>query len=841
MEMIKKVNEWEVLGLYIGIREPKHKFDKIKQQHKDTEAQKEAMIQLWYDTHPLASWGLLHQALSMMGETKAAQEIQEEFLQGMILLICVCMQYNSHLYAPKILHKVFIMGALSIISSLYTNTGPEREAEMNVMQCVFTGPPRVGKSSFWKRMIGKMPDKLMLSTGITDGSVRLDIRGSCGFSVHVSKQGWRELQVEEEVEGFVALVSQQGYMLSQELLNIPGSFQEASTATNEGQPLDTNSVPVEMAENKNSVSVEMVENKDSISVKPVENEDRRGNVPENIDVQEHDHTHDSSYPKNISDKGEKLPVKNLPLHGSFNEAKEITLESSDIQKVSVILEKALINMKQAELVSKIDSASYVYFTDTGGQPEFQELLSLVMAGCNTVLIVFNLQHDLDSSPILQCQLHVDKPPIRYDSPYAVGEMLCQSLMSVPIMEHSNEGEVNAEEPQGTSRVFFVGTHKDLVTPERIEEMNRMLIDLIRETPQYQAHIVQHCKGDNVIFAVDNFSQDNDDFLPVREATQSLIYGNNCFKVKAPTSWLFTGIVLKKVSEMQPIVSYNQCKEIARQCGIQSDDFDKAIKFLHYRIGVIRYYNTEGLKGVVVLRPQLIINVLSQLMKEVFSKPVAARAIVDDETITKGLEASRFMQNDFVLQLAKDLLLLAPHPESTVEHPKYYLTCMLPVEKASPDDQDDTAILFTRKDFSFPIGLCRAVISAILQNRMQTTTHWKINYQKLFRNSLEFTDDTSNVTFKLKCTKRHLSLSIMNGTNTFLICAKVKKTIQSIMMKAMKICNYGGSGVPIVGFICPDSDVTTPHYSRLTERGELQCLSTKKNIKIPDKLQKWMVS
>ena len=428
-----------------------------------------------------------------------------------------------------------------------------------------------------------------------------------------------------------------------------------------------------------------------------------------------------------------------------------------------------------------------------------------------------------------------------DSPYAVGEMLCQSLMSVPIMEDSNEGEVNAEESQGTSRVFFVGTHKDLVSDERIEEMNRMLINLIRETPQYQAHIVQHCKGDNVIFTVDNFSQNNEDFLPVREATQSLIYGNDCFKVKAPTSWLFTGIVIKKVSEMQPIVSFDQCKEIARQCGIQKeDDFDKAIKFLHYKIGVIRYYNTESLKGVVVLRPQLITNVLSQLMKEAFSKPVTTRAIVDDESIAKGLEDNKFVQKDFVLQLTKDLLLLAPHPESTVEYPKYYLTCMLPVEKALPDDQDDTAILFTRKAFSFPIGLCRAVITAILQNRMQTTTHWKINYQKLFRNSLEFTDDTSNVTFKLKCTKRHLSLSVVDSAGTSSVYPKVRRCIESIMIDAMKICNYGGSGVPTVGFICPDSDATTPHYCTLTKTGELQCLSTKKNIEIPDKLQQWIM-
>ena len=87
MEMIKEVDKWEKLGILIGIYEPKYKFDKIKQEHKDPQAQKEEMIRWWYDTHPLVSWSLLHQALSMMGETEAAQEIQEKFLQGMNLLI----------------------------------------------------------------------------------------------------------------------------------------------------------------------------------------------------------------------------------------------------------------------------------------------------------------------------------------------------------------------------------------------------------------------------------------------------------------------------------------------------------------------------------------------------------------------------------------------------------------------------------------------------------------------------------------------------------------------------------------------------------------------------------
>ena len=88
--------------------------------------------------------------------------------------------------------------------------GNEREAEINVMQASFTGPPRVGKSSFWKRLLGIMPERYMASTDLTgeEGSVRLNVRGSCGFAVNVSKLDWKKIQAEEEFEAFIALITQ---------------------------------------------------------------------------------------------------------------------------------------------------------------------------------------------------------------------------------------------------------------------------------------------------------------------------------------------------------------------------------------------------------------------------------------------------------------------------------------------------------------------------------------------------------------------------------------------------------------------------------------------------------
>ena len=82
LSMTEGVQDREGLGVLLGIRDPKTKFEKIKQIHKNPEAQREAIIRQWFTTHPLASWSLLHQALIMIGEREAAKAIKDKFLGG---------------------------------------------------------------------------------------------------------------------------------------------------------------------------------------------------------------------------------------------------------------------------------------------------------------------------------------------------------------------------------------------------------------------------------------------------------------------------------------------------------------------------------------------------------------------------------------------------------------------------------------------------------------------------------------------------------------------------------------------------------------------------------------
>ena len=216
------------------------------------------------------------------------------------------------------------------------------------------------------------------------------------------------------MEGFVSLISQQGGDPFQ-LNNLQDAFSpsvtagasgeqssieditslktthEDQTSRQQSQPTQTQSTPEKPIQ---SVSVETV------------SEDRKSESTQELSSKEVETNKDST--KSATDSESKLP------------------------KPSEVLMKALITMKQTQLSKKIDSASFVRCTDTGGQPEYQELLSLLLTESNTVFIVFNLEHDLSSPRLLEYLPSVDAAPVTYESAYTVGEMLQQSLASVPM-------------------------------------------------------------------------------------------------------------------------------------------------------------------------------------------------------------------------------------------------------------------------------------------------------------------------------------------------------------------------------------------------------------------------
>ena len=717
------------------------------------------------------------------------------------------------------------------------------------MQIVFTGIPRAGKSSFWQRLQGIIPERLLPSTDITssEGSVRLDIRGSCGFVLHVSELVWRRLLAEEEMEGFVSLVTQHGRLFQVESSQgLPSTTGQSSTTDINSTSQKAEGLPKVQQSESGTLEKSSTTDTDSVQPKP---EQPHVLQPQQQSTKEKDTTRKSAEAPTESSSPGQGEGSQGPTHtGTHKVIIQIPCQiEGQLPSASTVMNKALIRLKQIQLSKKIDSASYVLCTDTGGQPEYQELLALLIVESNTVYIIFNLEHDLHSFQLLVYLPSVGGDPVTYESLYTIAEMLCQSLISVPVHSSGVRGSKNNVsgdgEFQNRSCVFFIGTHKDKVSPQRIEAVNRDLIQLIQHTPQYKANIVQRCSPDRIVFPVDNFSslENDEDFAVIRRATQGLVYGSH-LRVKAPTSWLFTGVVLQNVSESRPMISLDQCQEIATQCGVEQEAFKPCLKFLHNKVGAIRFYETEHLREVVIIKPQVVINALSHLMRRAFLKPLSRRPVVDDEDINDVVLHFKSMTRDRLIEIALDLLVMCRHPNYTAQHPMYYLTCMLPMIR-EVEGVGKSSVYFMMEGFVLPIGLGRATITAIVQQRVNTESPWKIEYHTFYRNSVEFTVGSPAASFNISCSTKHLRLSVENAASVSReTCSDVRVSIESSMTKVLKLYRYGEATTPVVAFECPGCDPKTTgfHYATLESEDILQCSLKKQDLVVSSHLRMWVL-
>jgi len=105
----------------------------------------------------------------------------------------------------------------------------------------------------------------------------------------------------------------------------------------------------------------------------------------------------------------------------------------------------------------------VYLTVTGGQPEFQELLPVLVCGPSVFFLVFRLDLELNSRYQVEYVNSSGESIVPYESALTVQETLLQSLAT--IASTSITRMVGGERIDIIPRVFFVGTHKDRVSTQ----------------------------------------------------------------------------------------------------------------------------------------------------------------------------------------------------------------------------------------------------------------------------------------------------------------------------------------------------------------------------------------
>ena len=239
----------------------------------------------------------------------------------------------------------------------------------------------------------------------------------------------------------------------------------------------------------------------------------------------------------------------------------------------------------------------IYLIDSGGQPQFQELLPILVSGPSVFVLTFSLAMPLDSEFKVVFTDSVGKREV-YPTNMRVEDVIVQSLASIrcTCCYQTNGTEKVEVKP----RVIFMATMKSLVSDEEIEAVDKQVKTLI-EPFKKEGLIVFN--GTSSIFTVDSFTGDGVGDLrkavleiaedKVTKTTAGVSDTSSMCRVKLPTTAVALELLLR--NEDSGIITLERCKSLAMECNIDPDtELPHVLWLLHHFTGSIRYYPDDSI-------------------------------------------------------------------------------------------------------------------------------------------------------------------------------------------------------------------------------------------------------
>ena len=513
-------------------------------------------------------------------------------------------------------------------------------------------------------------------------------------------------------------------------------------------------------------------------------------------------------------------------------------------------ENALSTSGIVALRKHLDGSWTLYLSDTGGQMEFQELLPLLVSGPSLFFVIFPLHRDFNELFTIEYQHPDGQRSKPYQSSLTLKEAILQSLATIAAMGTFTYKGTD-KDVQLKPKVLLVGTHKDLLSPATAEDEIRKIDGDLQEMVRshYREGLVEFASEDRLIFTVNNLAESDDDFAFIRSRVNTIAKLSE-YQMSIPTHWLIFSLVIRSLTDR--VVSYDQCYNVAQQCGIDSEgELKEALWFLQTKMGVIRYFPYEDLSKIVIIDPQLLFDRITELIIKTFTFEKAGKLLCD-EFKKKGIfsledfERINTVSNPLLthprfIELLKHLRIIVPFLNGV----KFLIPCVLAhADKAlNPPKQHSAvptlAIVF---DCGYcPKGVTGAVIKYLMTNEMRSKFVWKLQPDQIFRDQVSFFVGPNLITLCLYPT--HFEVVYAPSTETAApiiketcreICQSIKLAVQTVSKDINLTCHCDTT------FYC---SLCKSHIAELAQhRGipyQLWCNKTNQFCKFPDGFHYWL--
>ena len=673
--------------------------------------------------------------------------------------------------------------------------------DLTALQGMMSGPPRVGKSTLLKQLIGKqlaltqtdVPQPVSLESGITTTA-----EATASVSTGVAE---RVLQVAvKKSTRVIASVPQPGMVwevlaFDEEAIALLKSIVRANPA----QMPDSGSLPLDVGALESSEAT------------PTPGP---SSTSQSIDDQA----------SLASSQGKRL--RSLFRFGRLRGRPASSSSALPGFKPPLdIFKDALRSKKWSRVQTILEGSLTLYFTDVGGQPEFQEVLPALIAGPSVFFVVFKLTDDLNQKYRVQYVQSATRKTRPYESTFTVKEMILQSLASIS-STCSYISSTSKEAVLVKPRVVLVGTYKDVASKAQIAAIQRELKDTLQDTQYYRDGTLVFAAKDEPVVTVDNLSPNSGDPQKVREMVER-IARHPSFRISIPTPWLLLSLALKLLGSDHQVISYEQCLSIANECGIETEEeLNEALWFLHTKLGVLRYFRSiPELKDIVIRDPQVIFDKITELMSHSFTFETTDQ-FVEDLFQQKGIFPARVIEElttmsselltpDKLVKLLEHLHIIAPIQNEKEEVEEYFMPCVLSHADPSPpattnESPSIPSLLVTFRCGYCPKGVHSALTVHMLSSQKASSFTWQFRKDGVSRNRVTFDVGREYHEVAIMTHGTHLEISIRPGSESSRkqqetaphdICDSVRQCIEQSITAVSRTLHYTCDSAFHFGFYC----------------------------------------
>lgn len=595
----------------------------------------------------------------------------------MIFLLLVIVVTGLQMYYYYVANALLIIAAINndgaqpdeFIKAIEEAIEKSGKINRKLAHSMFVGPPGSGKSSLIQRLLGRMCKKFSESTGVCDSIIFVDFEEINPAHFHsatiLDSDKWEEIDYE------LSILKQMG----QENIEYPAD--SGSSA--------------EKVEGHIGPQVDHSKDKETVVLK-----------------------------KPSSRRKQKF----APRMSSGKPPFQAKLSKSSKEKATIVI--AVPKKSIQSLVAKYGYHAFknylkrtcsLYLRDTGGQVEFQEMLPLLIFGPSIFFFVFRVDLDFTEKFIVNYRTSSNKYVNAYTSSITTEEALLQCLASVYAMGTADMECIKTHKPL----VFIVGTHKDNLgasATKKLRDLNSYIESLVIQNGFQDLVEYADEQTNQIMFTVDNTSHEETDFQLIRSKVNVLVSCRTEFAIQYPISYLLFCLDLQNVKAN--ILTLSEFKLLAQEHGIEGSQVFHLLRFLHIRVGVIRYYDVEGLKDIVVIQPQVLFNTITDLVLKTFScraltsserrefkkkgvlslsafenvinESEATKGILPASAITSAVRGDNKISPQKFLRLLVHLRIITPFVTPNQKEEKYFIPCVLNHVPESRGDSSETDIL-----------------------------------------------------------------------------------------------------------------------------------------------------